>query len=59
MATDRGMIFRVGSDSLGKALHSENHTGAILDVSYPPGVSDRFASTSEDGTIRIWDIGEY
>lgn len=28
-------------------------------MSYPPGVSDRFASASEDGTIRIWDISEY
>jgi WD40 repeat protein len=28
-------------------------------VGYPPGVSDRFASASEDGTIRLWDISEY
>jgi len=40
-------------------LHSENHTGGILNVGYPLGVSDRFASASEDGTIRLWDISEY
>lgn len=40
-------------------LHSENHTGGIVQLGYPPGISDRFASASEDGTIRIWDISDY
>lgn len=53
------MIYRIQSNTLNKQLHSENHTGPILELSYPPNVSDRFASASQDGTIRIWDISEY
>lgn len=60
IASDRGLIYRVPTNALeSKVLHSENHTGSILSVAYPPNVSDRFASASEDGSIRIWDVSDY
>jgi len=39
-------------------LHSENHTNAILHVSYPPNVSDKFGTCSDDGSIRLWNINQ-
>ncbi len=59
-ASDKGLIYRISSKNVeNRKLHSENHTGGILHVAYPAGVSDRFASASEDGTIRLWDISDY
>lgn len=40
-------------------LLCENHTEAVLDVAYMNGVSDKFATCSEDGTIRLWDSNDY
>ena len=42
-----------------KMLLCENHTDAALDVFYMPGVSDKFSTCSEDGTIRLWDANDY
>jgi WD40 repeat protein len=38
---------------------SENHAAAILDVRFPATVSDRFATASADGTVRVWDLNDY
>ena len=40
-------------------MQCENHTQSILHLTYPLGVSDQFASCSEDGSIRIWDVSRY
>jgi WD40 repeat protein len=42
-----------------KMLLCENHTDPALDVYYMPGVSDKFSTCSEDGTIRLWDANDY
>ncbi|EGR30971.1 WD40 repeat protein [Ichthyophthirius multifiliis] len=55
-ATDKGFIYRVRNDNLQKVLHCENHTDSVLFLAYPPGISDKFASCSEDGSIRLWNI---
>lgn len=41
---------------MAKVLHCENHVDSVRFLVYPEGVSDKFASASEDGTIRLWDI---
>lgn len=40
-------------------LLAENHTEAVTNVSYMPGLSDRFITSSVDGTIRLWDANDY
>lgn len=40
-------------------LLSENHSSAVVQVAFAPGVSDRFATISRDCSIRIWDASDY
>ena len=42
-----------------KMLLCENHTDGVLDAFYMPGVSDKFATCSEDGSVRLWDANDY
>jgi WD40 repeat protein len=58
-ATDKGFIYRMRTSDFSKMLLCENHTEAVLDIYYMPGISDRFSTCSEDGTIRLWDANEY
>lgn len=45
--------------NLASTVVSENHSGAVTCVCYAPRISDRFASASADGTVRIWDTADY
>ena len=38
---------------------SESHTQGITDIKFSVGTNDRFATSSTDGTIRVWDTAEY
>ena len=40
-------------------LLCENHTEPVLSVWFMPGQSERFITTSEDGTVRLWDSNNY
>jgi len=40
-------------------LLCENHTGAVTTNWFMPGISDKFVTCSEDGTIRLWDSNNY
>jgi len=42
-----------------KMLLCENHTEPVVDIYYMQGVSDKFSTCSEDGTIRLWDSNDY
>lgn len=59
ITTDRGFVYRMKSKDLSQVLQCENHTDSVVFVDYPKGVSDKFASCSEDGTIRRWDVSDY
>lgn len=48
-----------GGPELSLQLVSESHSGPVLSVGFPPDVSDHFVSSSEDGSIRVWDLGDY
>ena len=57
--TNQGRIYRVRLDNLASIVVSENHRGSVTCVSYARGVSDRFATASVDGTVRVWDTADY
>jgi len=40
-------------------LLCENHTEPVVDTYFMPGISDKFSTCSEDGTIRLWDSNDY
>ena len=40
-------------------LLAENHTDPVINVNYMTGVSDKFITSSIDGTIRLWDANDY
>ena len=65
-ATGKGFIYRIqveagyrvkGGDST--LLVCENHFGAVTAVGYDARNSERFATASADGTLRIWDANDY
>lgn len=58
-STDKGFIYRIRVSDFSKMLLCENHTGPALGVHYSDGVSDKFSTCSEDGTIRLWDANDY
>lgn len=59
VSTSRGFIYRVRVSDFSCMLLSENHVADVLDVSFMPDVSDKFATCSEDTTIRLWDSNDY
>jgi len=59
VSTDRGFIYRVRVSDFSSMLLGENHIASVLDCSYMDGVSDKFSTSSEDGTIRLWDANDY
>ena len=57
--TDKGLIYTASTADLKTRLQCENHTESVGFLAYPYKVSDKFASCSDDGTIRLWDVSEY
>lgn len=53
VGTSLGFQYRVRPFDLANIIISESHTRAMTYVNFPVGVSDKFATSSEDGTIRI------
>jgi len=59
VGTMLGFQYRVTLPDLSQVLLSENHTKPMTFVKFPEKVSDKFATASEDGTIRLWDGSDY
>jgi WD40 repeat protein len=57
--TMQGFIYRLRPGALSPLLVCENHFAGVVAVAYENTVSDQFATISLDGTIRIWDAGDY
>lgn len=57
--TSEGYLYRISLADFQAALQSENHSQRVNGLAFPIGVSDRFATCSADGTIRVWDLNDY
>ena len=57
--SSRGTICRVNLASLDYLTLSEAHTAPVTCISFCLGQNDRFATGSQDGSIRVWDMSEY
>ena len=58
-STGSGSLIRVDIHTKQSVTLSESHTGGITAVSYSPVRKDRLATSSVDGSIRVWDLIEY
>jgi WD40 repeat protein len=59
VATEKGYIYRLRNQDFSQMLLCENHTKPVNHVWFMPGVSDKFITCSEDGTVRLWDSNTY
>lgn len=57
--TSLSYMYRARIEDLRHALVSENHSSMVTFIAFPPDSSDRFATCSTDGTIRMWDLSDY
>merc|ERR1719460_625857 len=57
--TSEGYVHRVRTSDMEALVVAENHAAAVTSVAYAPESSDRFATVSEDCTVRVWDASEY
>jgi WD40 repeat protein len=58
-ASDKGFIYRIRASDFSQMLLCESHTEPVLNCWFMPGVSDKFITTCEDGTLRLWDANDY
>ena len=50
--TAKGSIFRLNIQTMKYIAVAESHTGSVVAVAFSTKYDDRFATASEDGTIR-------
>lgn len=50
--TSNGEIHRIRASTMQSVLLCQNHSGTVVDVAFPDGVSDRFATCSTDGSFK-------
>ena len=58
-ATSQGFLYRLRVSDFSQMLLAENHTEPVVHVDYMSGVSDKYITSSVDGTIRLWDANDY
>ena len=59
VATEKGYLYRLRNADFSQMLLCESNTAPVSSCWFMPGVSDKFITTSEDGTIRLWDSNNY
>jgi len=58
-ASDKGFIYRVRTSDFSQMLLCESHTEPVSSAWFMNGVSDKFITTCEDGSVRLWDSNDY
>jgi WD40 repeat protein len=56
--TAGGKLYRVLTNDLSFLLHSDAHTGVIMDVAFGAD-SDKFVSIDDNGALKLWDLSDY
>lgn len=59
VGTTQSYVYRLRVADLKYVLVCENHSNTVTAITFPPDSSDRFATCSEDGTVRMWDLSDY
>lgn len=59
VGTIGGKIYRMLSNDLSYMLHTDAHTGSIMDISFHPNRSDQFLCIDLNGAVKLWDLSEY
>ena len=59
VASEKGYLYRLRNQDFSQMLLCENHTLPVLNIWFTQGVSDKFITCSEDGTVRLWDSNTY
>jgi cilia- and flagella-associated protein 52 len=59
LSTKKGTIYRLNTTTMQSITISESHTDAITSVAFAPTGSEKVATASMDGTIKVWDLTEY
>lgn len=57
--TANGTIYRLNVATMQHITIAEAHTGRVVAVAFSSFILDRFATASDDGTIRVWDLMDY
>lgn len=57
--TSEGRVYRVDAATLEAAETETSHVGAVTCLSFNKDRSDVFATGSDDGTVRVWDLNDY
>ncbi|KAG2389568.1 hypothetical protein C9374_014128 [Naegleria lovaniensis] len=57
--TDDGEILKITLDKLESCLIARNHAKSIYGVDFPYGLSDKFATISENCEVIYWDVANY
>mmetsp|Transcript_28816 Transcript_28816/g.56592 ORF Transcript_28816/g.56592 Transcript_28816/m.56592 type:complete len:613 (-) Transcript_28816:59-1897(-) len=58
-ASSTGKIYLVTKTSFDFTEISDNHAGAINAVRFSPGMSSHFATASDDGSVRHWEMASF
>ena len=58
-ATSQGFLYRIRVSDFSQMLLAENHTEPVNHVNLMSDISERFITSSNDGTIRLWDSNDY
>jgi WD40 repeat protein len=58
VGTAGGKLYRVLTNDLSFLLHSDAHTGVIMDVAFGAD-SDKFVSIDDNGALKLWDLSDY